>query len=405
MSTLIYALRYPLQGSIFVAIVAYVLLVNLARVAGLFGIALYWFVVVGALGYTVVIFRACANGRRTAPTMTANETNLFASGQLLQTVALLLLAVLLQGLVSRYTGPPLSYVALALIWLWLPAALSLNLLNGRLDDAVNPVQIWTMIRELGRPYFLMPLAAVGATLVQSIIDALPVPHLLGEAMGAYLLLATLAFWARLLFEHRDRVGLEATSDASMREQLDAKDEDRRRNGIMDRAFAESRTSSDRAMAVVDELFDGKQDAVETREWAFERSRGWDNAMVALRLGQTLIDRHLTLGNDARALEIIDFGISREAAFRPAGPNATLKAASVALKHARPGIATQLLGDFGARFPDNPQRVAAALTGATIAWQKTGDMALARRLFDSVASEPQAVRHPRYDALKKALAGP
>ena len=405
MDTVAKAARYPLQGSVLLAIIAYVLCMALARMAFLFGIPLAWFTMIGAVGYMSIVFRGCANGRERAPTFSANEANMFGSASTLRLLMFFVLAAAVAWHIARIDDVR-WLIVLAITWgFFFPAALALVVLNDSLTEAFHGERIAELVVTMGGGYLALPAAALVGALTLQLLTALSLPGLLDDVATGYIVIATLAFWGFQFHRYADDIGLDPTSDEVFRQNLIEKDEQHTFETAMDEAYAESRTDSDRALATVQSLFAGDNDTLQTRERAFERVREWPNAMVSLRLAQDLITRYLALGRDDQALALVDYGLSRNNAFRPAGPNATLRAASLALKQARPKIATSLLSDFGERFCDHPQRVSAAMTGATIALERTNETALARRLFEDVAKDPMARQHPRYTVLREALSTP
>ncbi|MFK8016718.1 MAG: hypothetical protein AB8G17_14890 [Gammaproteobacteria bacterium] len=395
-SPIVKALRYPLQGSVALAIIAYVLLDAFAQFGGLFGLALRWFVNVGAFAYSYIIFRSAANGRDKVPAMSAEETNFFGSSQVLSALLLVLLASVAATYANAFLSPTAALMAQAGLTVILPASLSLMILNQSLADALNPVKVIQTMALLGAPYLLMPATALVAGIAFALIKTAGLPSLLNDLIGAYLYVAVISAWGILLHHFRDRIGLEQTNETSVRDAMIERQVDHDRKAQMDVAFAESRTDHKRALAAVEELFKGDNDTLEQREWAFEYARDWPGEMVPLRLAQQLINRHLMLGNETRALELSVYGLSRAAKFRPAGANATLKVASIARNSARPRVVTALLSDFGTRFADHAQAGAAALMCAVYATEKTNELDLARAQLKiigktALASDPRVAR--------------
>lgn len=409
MQTLLTSLRYPLTGTLLAAILAFAVLDAVARfalsagLAGMIiGVVMLVMLSIWVLAYSSVVFQSAATGRPEPPPMTANEMTPFGSAPVRDTFVLLFLFIAAGTLAQRYLPPGLAALTQLLLLTAMPASLSLQVVNGSLGEALSPPHILRTIGALGWRYATMPVALIVASVLYAVVSLMPLPGLLATAVGAYLYLAVVAFWGAVLYANAEHIGLEPTNAATVQQALIDADDRKTLEQAMDVAFAEATTNTGKALEQINALVDADPDPWARRRWVFERTRDWPNEMVPLRLAQTLIERDLQLGDEQNALSLATFGLSRNAAFRPATPDATLKLASVAGKSEKYEVATSLLGDFGSRFPEHPQRVAAALGAATVALGHLGDRALAQRLVASVASEPQARRHPRFEALCNAL---
>lgn len=409
-------LRFSLQGSVAGALAIITLLFGLAQlgitlgtsagVAGIVIIIAALFIgfagLVGSIGYSFVLFRAAANGRRVVRPVTAEEFRSLWSKRFMSfaVVVGLLLSSLLQ-LRDALPGPLGEMLCLLLVLL-LPASMSLMLLNESLLQAIDPTIQLRMARELGRPYLLMPLYLAIALALALMVLSRAWGWPWTPAIICYLWFLSTALCGQVIYAHHDRVGFEPNNEELMRAAEDARYAQQDINHVLDKAFAHGRTDSQRALNEIQSLFEGDNDTLEFRLKILRQVQSWPNPMVGLRLEQLLITRALALGDETLAFDLVLDGLERNAAFRPAGPNATLKVAAIAKTRARPRIVTALLSDFWTRFDDHPQRAAAALLCARVAIETTNQPELARTQLDWLASIEQGRSNPQVAVLEQAL---
>ncbi|MFK7887933.1 MAG: hypothetical protein AB8G16_13825 [Gammaproteobacteria bacterium] len=409
-------LRFSIQSSLLGALAIITLLfglstlgLNMASMIGMAGIvvmlaALFigFVAIVGTIGYSFVVFRAAANGRRVVRPVTADEFRTLWSRRFASFVALIAVLIYVSIKLRDVLPAPYGELITSVLLLLVPASMSLMLLNESLAQAINPVLQLRVARELGAPYFLLPLCFGVALIVAGFIFSRSWGWPWTAAAICYVWFLSAQLAGRVIYTFHDRVGFEPNNDDLMRAAEDARLEQIDINEIMDKAFAHGRTNSQRALSEIESLFTGEHDTLEFREKILRQVQTWPNPMVGLRLEQSLITRALALGEETLAFELVLDGMQRNPAFRPAGPNATLKVAAIAKTRARPRIVTALLSDFWARFEDHPQRAAAALMCARVAIEKTNEPELAQVQLERLDQLKKTRNNPQVQTLKEAL---
>jgi hypothetical protein len=383
------------------------LLLELGLLGGVFGILIalvglfVWYTgLVGLIGFAFIAFCASANGRRRVPTITADEFRSLWSRRFIAFATLLAAAAMGWSRLAAVAGHPLiEILTLGMLFL-LPAALSLMLLNDSLWQALSPVHQLRMVQDLGWPYLGLPLSLAAAAALVAL--ALDWPWPLGALVWGYGVMLAIHICGDTLYRHHERIGLEPVNDRLTRAQQIRREQRLDQNKQLDVAFALARSDSHSALEALRELFDGEDDTLAQRERVLEKVRLWPNKMVGLRLSQELIERHLALGDDSRAFELTLESLAQNPDFRPAGPEATLRIATIAGSNGRPRILTALLADFPQRFHDHPQREAAALTCARVALEKTNETALARQQLQVLETSKTLAHDPRVARLRQAL---
>ncbi|MEM6638808.1 MAG: hypothetical protein AAF610_02810 [Pseudomonadota bacterium] len=409
MDTLTESMRYCAQSTLIVAAICFgaamqliSILINVPVAGGIVALVLSLFIALCAINYAGVVMRSAANGEREPPTMSAHEFTNMLTEDTLGTILVLLLpagvGVLSQLYLSAAAATLIQFIVIALV----PASLSLLFVNGSVPDAFNPIQLSRIVALLGPGYIRMPLFAVLVATGVAALTLIGLPVFLSASVEAYGALAILCYWGWYLHDHADKIGLEPRNRDMVREELDQRQENNALEDTMDEAFVAARTDATRAVQVLTALIEQDPDPKARREWVYERTRSWPNSLVSLRLSQPMIQRALELGDGARAVALTRDGIRINDQFRPAGPVVTMKVAALAAAD-EPELAVALLGDFGQRFPDHPQRVAASMAGARLALGELHDADTARRFFVEIQDMPQARNHPHFQALEKALA--
>jgi hypothetical protein len=416
MSTAKDILRFSTQSSVMGAVAIITILfglcqlgVTLGTTAGIAGIVIILAALfigfaglVGSIGYSFVVFRAAANGRRVVRPVTAEEFRSLWSKRFMSfavVVGVLLSSVLqLRDALPGFVGEALCLLLILL----LPASMALMLLNESLLQAIDPAMQLRMAKELGPPYLLMPLYLAMALGLALVVLAQNWGWPWTPAVICYLWFLGISLCGQVIYTYHDRVGFEPNNEQLMRAAEDERHAQAGINNVLDKAFAHGRTDSQRAINEIQSLFTGDNDTLDFRLNILRQVQTWPNPMVGLRLEQLLITRALALGQETLAFDLVLDGLERNAAFRPAGPNATLKVAAIAKTRARPRIVTALLGDFWTRFEDHPQRAAAALLCARVAIEKTNQPDVARTQLDWLSSLENTRDNPQVAALEQAL---
>ena len=410
-------LLFPIQSSVLSALGVYAVLSGIASIAfwlaqfsgmggllpGVLGLFLQFAAIVSLIGFSFVIFRGSANGRAKVPPITIEEFRSLWSRPFMALVALLIVTGFSLTRIGAVIGSPGTELLTLCALLLLPAALSLMLLNDSLLQALSPVHQVKMVAALRWPYLILPASLAVAAFVVVFILRQEWPWPFASLTWGYVVMLAVHICGATLYRFHERIGFDPFNETLTRDAFLAHKHERDFEQKMDVAFMHARTDSQRAMAVISELFVNEHDTLEEREAVLERVVKWPNSMVAMRLSQDVIARQLGTGDNTGALQTASESLQRNAAFRPTGADATLRLATLAKNGGRLRIVTALLSDFGTRFPEHPQRGAASLLCARLALEKTGEFTLARAKLQTLEKSEHLRNDPRVAALREALA--
>ncbi len=417
MMTLKQHVLFPAQSSVLSALGIYTVLSGIASngfwlgentgMAGfvpmLLGLFIQFLAIVSLIGFSFVIFRCSANGRAQVPPITIEEFRSLWSRPFMAFVALLIVTGFTLTRIDQLLGSPwgelLALCALAL----LPAALSLMLLNDSLAQALSPLHQLQMVIALRWPYLMLPVSIGLAAACVILVVRMGWPWPIASLVWGYVVMLAVHVCGATLYRFHDRIGFAPFNETLAREAVLAHADKRDFEQQLDVAFAHARTDSQRALDAISELFVAQHDTLDEREAVLARVRLWPNTMVAMRLSQDVVARQLAAGDQTGALQTTSESLTQNAAFRPAGAVATLRLASLAKSGGRLRTVTALLSDFGTRFPDHPQRGAAALLCARLALEKTSEYTLARAKLQTLEKSDALRDDPRVGALRGALA--
>jgi hypothetical protein len=177
--------------------------------------------------------------------------------------------------------------------------------------------------------------------------------------GQFATLSVFSVLAGALYERRHELGLEAWH-APERKQERAQHEERRQSQrTVDAAYDQMRVGAhSNAWKILQDWLTTRDHAAEDYRWLCERVASWGDARYATRMTEETLERLLILRRNGEALDLLKARLSADPQFRPKTAASTLSLAAIATSGGTKAVARTLLGDFAARFPDDPSTAAA-----------------------------------------------
>ena len=265
--------------------------------------------------------------------------------------------------------------------------------------ALSPYHLLATVRALWPAYAATVLLILAVANLASLARALGMPGLIVDALGLYSMYFTMHLTGRLLYLHRDDIGLNVSTMDTQRDAERERDVQTARGAMLDMAYQKARNADvTAAIAVVTGWLgtDGNDTAI-NRAWLLGRMQSWPDPRLALAMTPAVVERQLRDGQPLLALDAASWAVARNPKFRLRTAEATLALSQAARRHGNFRLLTSLLDCFIERYPDSAHAPAATLLAARIALEKTGETDLARRnltLLDTHAAMRDNVTYRR-----------
>lgn len=291
---------------------SYGLLAVIAFHAGLFGIWLLVLVGLSLWRYAYAVLRGVAQGRPELPPPSIESMN--PVGELGLSAHFLLFPALIAA-IDHYLPPGFASMAellgsLLIVGLLLvfPASAAIMGLSGSLLAALNPTEIGSVIKTLGRDYAVLIVACAVLAILAELVESLIVPHFgfLAELAGA-----VVAIWAALgmfaivgasIRRHRDDFVIPGERAAPIDREAEALD--KRRRAELDLAYAALRSGeTEKGYTTLRKLIADHGGSTEIQWWLFENMIDWEDRSHAFRVAARLIARLVEIGDMPAALEL------------------------------------------------------------------------------------------------------
>lgn len=330
------------EPTILATAAVYGFLIQLALLAGLFGLWLLILLTMSTWRYSYSVLRAVAQGHQRIPPPDLDSLN--PIGEWAVVFHFLLFPGLILAVALSLGWIASLIVAVALVCIY-PASVALTGLTSSTVAALSPAAIRHFVRTVGSEYWLLVIGNLGiflgAAFVASVV--LPAFGLIGHTVAVMLFVwAVLASFARIgLVLRANRLEFEIAGEVKPREEefLQARHAEWRKD--LDIAYIAFRSGMLSAgYHTLHELVDSNNDSIEVNHWLVENMLEWEEKRYAFEVVEKLMPRLLARGDQAGALELYQRCRRRNPDFRPPAAQAE-KIAVYAEAIGQTGLANEL----------------------------------------------------------------
>jgi len=309
--------------------------------------------------YAYILFDAVVRGVDEPPALDIQMLNPLDEQRPIAQLAIVAVLGALVFLAGERIGPAAGFALAIAALCVLPATVAVLGLEGDLLKALNPIAWLRIIHGLGL-WYLVVLALIGGYgLLLGILADWLSWFIFPLLAGQFATLSVFSVLAGALYERRHELGLEAWH-APERKQERAQHEERRQSQrTVDAAYDQMRVGAhSNAWKILQDWLTARDHAAEDYRWLCERVASWGDARYATRMTEETLERLLILRRNGEALDLLKARLSADPQFRPKTAASTLSLAAIATSGGTKAVARTLLGDFAARFPDDPSTAAA-----------------------------------------------
>src|SRR5690606_9511872 len=234
-----------------------------------------------------------------------------------------------------------------------PPSIAASVMSGRVRDALNPLAIAAVVRDLGIMYPVMVLAvAACAGLGALLTGSLNTGWLLFVALELLLLLAC-ACVGGAVYLRRFELGFVARVSPERRDEVAAQQRDRRRQQMLDHLYESLNAhKGDRALAEAQQWIDAAtplQLHEDVRE-IIAAGRTWNQPRAFARLLGGLLPALMEQHQPAMALRVTEAALAADAQFAPADEPTTMALVTYAMQTGRRREAGRLVENFARALP-------------------------------------------------------
>lgn len=331
-----------------VVAVIYGILWAMAGLAGYFGIPMALVLLVSLCRYGYDLLRNAARSHKRDITPDLESLQPFGDYRVVLHAVLFALLAVLASTAHLLPLTPLAgwavFAAAAGLAMAYPASAAWLALTMDLAGALNPLNVFLLVRSLGRRYALLVAVCAGLLLVArlpAVVPGLPgffsVP--LSDMLQVWAALALFVLTGSEINAHRHVFSIPGERLPS-----DERDERERRlewQLVLDRAYASLRSGlRQQGYRAIRELVEREHGSLHVKQWIFERMLEWEDKHDALAVAGDLVDSLLARGEQYDALEIVTRCRRLSPAFELT-PGSAKTLAAFARSIGRDGIADEL----------------------------------------------------------------
>lgn len=361
MGTIVHGLAYPAKSAPLTLVAVFALLMAMAIFAGVLGIVLGLTLLSWFLKYSFVLFDDITLGRPEPSVLSAEMVNPVNEQRPLGVLAIVAVFYIL----PTFLQPTIGHQAVTAIHLTelllLPASAATLGITGNLLEAVNPVTLFGFARRLGLKYLavVIVITLLAVVIVEVFLPRLATSFFGQVAVFAVILYTWLAMFSVLglvIYEQRDRLGLETwhspeQSDAKARSEVD-----RERDRFADELYSHWRVGSyANAAKALEKHLAAAANVTDDYLWIHERVARWPDPRPAQKLARDVLPRLLEAKRNSEALAILRSEIGRDAQFRPQSSADLVRLVNLTRDAGDRSTARKLLADFETRYPNDPAR--------------------------------------------------
>ncbi len=362
----------PLSGGAPSLIVIFALGLTIAAQAGLLGLALGIILTSWFWKYAFILFDYTARGVKEPPALDIQMMNPVDEQRPL---ALLLILCAMYGVchaLSTGVGARSAMFVGSIFAFCLPATTAVLALECNILPALNPLAWVKLIAQLGSHYLLVLAVTAGYGLLLKWVwtGQLWLPVQL--AISLFCSLSMFSLLAGLLYEQRDRVGLEVWHSPERTRARQESEDLKESAKAVDEAYGQMRSGKHiAAWKLLADWLESRQHRLEDYAWLCQRVESWGDDRYRTRLLQEYLDKLLAANQNAKALSVTEQALRGNKEFRPKSGTSTLRLAHIAASGGAPRTARLLIEDFPARFANDTNARAAEALLARINAQGAG----------------------------------
>jgi hypothetical protein len=295
------------NSTVIVVAIVYGFLLTLAGAAGFFGFLLWLMVMLSLWRYGYGVLRQVASGRNNFPPPEIESMNPFGEFAVVFHSALFALLLYLLA-TTPFVDGAIRWLLLGLVLAVFPASAAVMAMTRNAAAALNPLGLWSLIRDLGGDYvkLLAVSVALGAFMVfaSEIASRSWALAVVGEVAGVWTVFGLFLATGAALRAHRADFDLiEALDDSQERKE---RERQAQWQTTLDRAYASARSGLlAQAYRTVKELIASESDSLEIYQWAFNGMLAWDEPQHAVLLGERFAKRLWDAGRKADALDLAE----------------------------------------------------------------------------------------------------
>ncbi|PRH81831.1 tetratricopeptide repeat protein [Arenimonas caeni] len=393
-------LAYPATKAMLAFMAALALFRLLAHAPNILGLLFelaFW-----VMGYKLAV-EALVNTAHGRYEALHGEDLMATDGDGVEQIVLGVLATVALLAVARWVGPLPALALLAVIVLFMPAAVMLLSINHSLLNALNPLAWFELIGRIGLPYFGV-VAVFTVLAIASEFAAWALQSALGGIglvpagfVSLFVLVASYHVLGDLLHRHADALGLDITPAVARATYANPVEDEAMALAADLAARGEPAAAAERLAG----LFRGRgaSDPVHEQYRRYLVAAG-DLAALAAH-DREYVSSLLVTGKDKAALAVAADTMARVPDFRLALPEQIARLVALAARQGQSQLAVALARDFESRFPASPELPGVVLVAARLQSERLGQDAAARdRLRALLASHPG---HPQAGEARDLLA--
>jgi len=296
-------LAYPARSlGTAVSLISFFLLLSLASAAGPIGLWLAFLVMPAMFRYLIMLVQARARGGDAAPI----GAEYFSPGASLWTLYVFVPMVFVGlgwRLIDQYFGVGAGLLFGLLAAAVVPAMMAVLAITQSPAQSLNPVALWTLMRETGVSYLFGPATFILVLLAPRFLSWLP--SLLQSLTELYLVFAFFAVTGATMRRRKliEEVYIDEPLQADAETQLS--DLDKQRTGILDHAYGfVSRGNSEGGLKHIYTWLREDPDPEQAWAWFFEQMLQWEQERSALFYAQHYLSRLLAIGELVKAVKLV-----------------------------------------------------------------------------------------------------
>lgn len=347
-------LLYPLRGAALGVLVAFALLMSLARAAGFFGLWLQLILIIALSAYAFMLLDGVAAGRRQPPEMSSAVLSPWHERRPLW---LLLATGIGLGIHSGLSqlAPPLARLIGYLLLAALPAAIAiLGLESAAPARVLNPLSLARAIWGMGRFYIICLLALAAAAVLFRAAETAPLLRPLSMFLQLYALLVIFGVIGGTLYRRRHRLGTVTLDSPEQRTARRLDEQQTALDQALDEAYRLARVGRlDAAYEEIQTWFSTAGRSPGDRIRLFESLSRWEDKRPALRIGREWISDLIAERRSRDALGVMTRCLEWDPTFRPSRAAEAIRLVNEARDLGQAAVADAILTDFEVSYPDDP----------------------------------------------------
>ncbi len=368
-----YIIIYPLQGHALPLIIIFSLILWIT-LGNMLGLAAFMIIMAGSLKYAYGVLEQTILGYATPPALTFDMWNSANQRPVKQLFYLVFIFGIFQILQTQVGNLP-AYLFLVIGIFLTPASAVVIANQNNLLAALNPLQLFFLVKQIGVTYILISLLFALVVLFSlPIFPGIPLigwllPQfgwrvnngfllLLIVMLDFYLLLMTFHLLGFVIYHRRDSLGFEAVFSPEREEEAQQQAKDKQFEELLDEIYWLTKQQGKQQEAVETLLakLPALEDKLDSHQRFFERVSLWETKKVALVHGQyylRLLNRKKQL---AKAFAIYQACLTLNSQFKVKNPYQILPLAKQASQEKQYSLALSLLQDILSRYPEHPDSI-------------------------------------------------